>query len=117
MFCDIRDFTRHSPKCCPAEEKQVFPQQVFLAHEFRAHPGLMGESVDKIMGDCVMGLFPEGRAAVAAAVDMRLRLQEFQPGDVLRGETQDQERDPGIAKGEGDARQLHGSFEKLSIAP
>jgi len=74
MFCDIREFTRLT-EVLSAEEKQIFLNRYFslITGPILAHGG----EVDKIMGDCVMGLFPDGKAAVGAAMDMRLSLQEF----------------------------------------
>ena len=108
MFCDIRDFTRLTEILTPYE-KQTFLNQYFsmMTHPI-AHNG--GE-VDKIMGDCVMGLFPSGSNPVQAAIDMRLELQKFNgkmyelgQHKILNG--------IGIAKGEV-MQGNFGSFEKL----
>jgi adenylate cyclase len=108
MFCDIRGFTRLT-EVLTAEEKQVFLNRYFslMTGPILAHGG----EVDKIMGDCVMGLFPDGRAAVAAAVDMRLRLQEFNREMYAAGKPKIR-NGIGIAKGEVMLGNF-GSFEKL----
>ena len=77
MFCDIRDFTRLTEVLTPYE-RQAFLNQYFT---MMTHPIVKnGGDVDKIMGDCVMGIFPDGAAAVQAAIDMRLELQRFNEG-------------------------------------
>jgi class 3 adenylate cyclase len=108
MFCDIRDFTRLT-EVLSAEEKQIFLNRYFslMTGPILAHGG----EVDKIMGDCVMGLFPDGRAAVAAAVEMRLRLQEFNREMYAAGKPKIR-NGIGIAKGEVMLGNF-GSFEKL----
>lgn len=74
LFCDIRDFTSLTEVLGP-REKQSFLNQYF-AMITRPIVDAGGE-VDKFMGDCVMGIFSDGRKAVQAAVEMRLRLQAF----------------------------------------
>jgi class 3 adenylate cyclase len=108
MFCDIREFTRLT-EVLSAQEKQVFLNRYFslMTGPIQAHGG----EVDKIMGDCVMGLFPDGRSAVAAAVDMRLRLQEFNREMYADGKPKIG-NGIGIAKGEVMLGNF-GSFEKL----
>ena len=108
MFCDIREFT-HLTEILTAEEKQAFLNQYFslMTAPILAHGG----EVDKIMGDCVMGLFPDGKAAVSAAVDMRLRLQEFNREMYAQGKPKIR-NGIGIAKGEVMLGNF-GSFEKL----
>lgn len=108
LFCDIRDFTRLT-EVLSAEEKQVFLNRYFslMTAPILAHGG----EVDKIMGDCVMGLFPDGKTAVAAAVDMRLRLQEFNREMYEQGKPKIR-NGIGIAKGEVMLGNF-GSFEKL----
>jgi class 3 adenylate cyclase len=108
MFCDIRDFTRLT-EVLTAEEKQGFLNRYFslMTAPILAHGG----EVDKIMGDCVMGLFPDGQAAVSAAVDMRLRLQEFNREMYEQGKPKIR-NGIGIAKGEVMLGNF-GSFEKL----
>jgi class 3 adenylate cyclase len=108
MFCDIRDFTRLT-EVLSAEEKQVFLNKYF---SLMTGPILAnGGEVDKIMGDCVMGLFPDGESAVAAAVEMRLRLQEFNR-EMYAGGRSKIGNGIGIAKGEVMLGNF-GSFEKL----
>ena len=108
MFCDIRDFTRLT-EVLSAGEKQVFLNKYFslMTGPILAHGG----EVDKIMGDCVMGLFPDGKAAVAAAVEMRLRLQEFNR-EMFAGGKPNIRNGIGIAKGQVMLGNF-GSFEKL----
>lgn len=108
MFCDIRDFTRLT-EVLSAEEKQVFLNRYFslMTGPILAHGG----EVDKIMGDCVMGIFPDGRSAVAAAVDMRLRLQEFNREMYAAGKPKIR-NGIGIARGEV-MQGNFGSYEKL----
>ncbi len=108
MFCDIRDFTRLTEIFTPYE-KQTFLNQYF---SMMTHPIVQnGGEVDKIMGDCVMGLFPPGSNPVQAAIDMRLELQKFNAKmyelgqhKILNG--------IGIARGEV-MQGNFGSFEKL----
>ncbi len=108
MFCDIREFTQLT-EVLTAEEKQIFLNRYFslMTGPIQAHGG----EVDKIMGDCVMGLFPDGRAAVAAALDMRLRLQEFNKEMFAQGKPKIR-NGIGIAKGEVMLGNF-GSTEKL----
>jgi class 3 adenylate cyclase len=74
LFCDIRDFTALT-EVLGAKDKQSFLNEYFA---MMTRPIVRnGGEVDKIMGDCVMGIFPDGRSAVLAAVHMRLQLQEF----------------------------------------
>lgn len=70
-----------------------------------------GGEVDKIMGDYVMGLFPDGDCAVRAAVDMRLQLQEFNQKQFVLGQPKVR-NGIGIAKGEVMLGNF-GSYEKL----
>lgn len=108
MFCDIRDFTRLT-EILSAGEKQEFLNRYF---SMMTRPILeCGGEVDKIIGDCVMGLFPDGRAAVNAATGMRLRLQEFNRDMYAQGKPMIR-NGIGIAKGEVLAGNF-GSFEKL----
>ncbi len=74
MFCDIRDFTYLTEILTPYE-KQTFLNQYFtlMNHAIVNNEG----EVDKIVGDCIMGLFPNGRAAVHAALAMRKALHTF----------------------------------------
>lgn len=108
MFCDIRDFT-HLTEVLSAEGKSAF-----LNHYFSLMTGPIienGGEVDKIMGDCVMGLFPDGRKAVMAAMAMRMRLQEFNREMFAQGKPKIR-NGIGIAKGEVMMGNF-GSFEKL----
>jgi class 3 adenylate cyclase len=108
MFCDIRDFT-HLTEVLDAEEKSLFLNQYFslMTGPITSNGG----EVDKIMGDCVMGLFPDGRKAVKAAVEMRLRLQDFNREMFAQGKPKIR-NGIGIAKG-GVMLGNFGSFEKL----
>jgi class 3 adenylate cyclase len=108
MFCDIRDFTRLTEVLTPYE-RQTFLNQYFT---MMTHPIVKnGGEVDKIMGDCVMGVFPDGAAAVQAAIDMRLELQKFNEGMYQAGSPMIR-NGIGIAKGEV-MQANFGSFEKL----
>ncbi len=108
LFCDIRDFTRLTEKLT-SDARLDFLNEYFslMTQPIRKHGG----EVDKIMGDCVMGLFPDGRSAVLAAVEMRLHLQEFNRGMIAAG-TPKICNGIGIAKGEVILGNF-GSFEKL----
>jgi hypothetical protein len=70
-----------------------------------------GGEVDKIMGDCVMGVFPDGRRAVLAALDMRRELDRFNAG-FLASEQPRIRNGIGIAKGEVVLGNF-GSYQKL----
>jgi len=108
MFCDIRDFTRLTEVLNPYE-KQTFLNQYFT---MMTHPIVKnGGEVDKIMGDCVMGVFPDGDCAVRAAIDMRLELQKFNHGMFSLGSPMIR-NGIGIAKGEV-MQGNFGSYEKL----
>ncbi|MEO6097377.1 MAG: adenylate/guanylate cyclase domain-containing protein [Fibrobacteria bacterium] len=108
MFCDIREFTRLTEVLNPYE-KQTFLNQYF---SMMTHPIVRnGGEVDKIMGDCVMGLFPDGDCAVKAAIDMRLELQKFNEGMFGAGNPMIRN---GIGIAKGDVMQGNfGSFEKM----
>jgi class 3 adenylate cyclase len=108
LFCDIRDFTTLTEILSPYE-KQTFLNQYFT---MMTHPIVKnGGEVDKIMGDCVMGLFPDGDSAIRAAVDMRLQLQGFNQKMYTLGQPKIR-NGIGIAKGEVMLGNF-GSFEKL----
>ncbi len=108
MFCDIRDFTKLTEVLTPYE-RQMFLNQYF---SMMTRPIVdNGGEVDKIMGDCVMSVFPDGDKAVSAAISMRLELQKF-------NETMFAVNSPiirnGIGIAKGDVMQGNfGSFEKL----
>lgn len=108
MFCDIRDFTQLTEVLNPFE-RQTFLNQYFT---MMTHPIVQnGGEVDKIMGDCVMGVFPDGAKAAQAAIDMRLELQSFNLE--MFGLNQPMIRNGiGIAKGEV-MQGNFGSYEKL----
>ena len=108
LFCDIRDFTSLTESLNPYE-RQTFLNQYFT---MMTHPIVRnGGEVDKIMGDCVMGVFPDGGSAVQAAIDMRLQLQEFNQRMYKDGQPKIR-NGIGIAKGEVMLGNF-GSFEKL----
>lgn len=108
MFCDIRDFTRLTEELSPYE-RQTFLNQYF---SMMTHPIVKnGGEVDKIMGDCVMSVFPDGATAVQAAIDMRLELQRFNEESFRTGSPMIR-NGIGIAKGEV-MQANFGSFEKL----
>jgi class 3 adenylate cyclase len=95
LFCDLRDFTALTEILGP-QEKLVMLNRYF---SLMTHPMVeAGGEVDKIMGDCVMGLFPDGRSAAAAAMGMRLRLQECNAELIARGKPRIR-NGIGIAKG------------------
>lgn len=108
LFCDIREFTHLTEILAPREK------QTFLNHylSMMTHPIVEnGGEVDKIMGDCVMGIFPDGRSATLAAVDMRLQLQDFNRKMFLEGKPKIR-NGIGIAKGPVMLGNF-GSYEKL----
>lgn len=108
LFCDIREFTSLTEVLNPYE-KQTFLNQYFT---MMTHPIVKnGGEVDKIMGDCVMGIFPDGDSAVRAAIDMRLQLQDFN-GKMFKIGQPKIRNGIGIAKGEVMMGNF-GSFEKL----
>jgi class 3 adenylate cyclase len=108
LFCDIRDFTQLTEVLNPYE-KQTFLNQYFT---MMTHPIVEnGGEVDKIMGDCVMGIFPDGKKAVQAAIGMRLELQKFNQKMYAMGQHLIR-NGIGIAKGEVMVGNF-GSFEKL----
>jgi class 3 adenylate cyclase len=108
MFCDIRDFTRLTEVLTP-HERQAFLNRYFtmMTRPIVANGG----EVDKIMGDCVMGVFPEGASAVRAAIGMRLELQKFNEGMYRAGSNMIRN---GIGVAKGEVMQANfGSYEKL----
>ncbi len=108
MFCDIRDFTRLTEILSPYEK------QNFLNHYFSIMtlPIIKnGGEVDKIIGDSLMGVFPDGANAVQAALAMRLELQKFNAGMYAAGSPKIR-NGIGIAKGEV-MQGNFGSFEKM----
>ena len=108
LFCDIRDFTSLT-ESLSAHERQAFLNQYFT---MMTHPIIQnGGEVDKIMGDCVMGVFPDGDRAVRAAIEMRLQLQDFN-GEMFRKGQPKIRNGIGIAKGEVMMGNF-GSHEKL----
>jgi class 3 adenylate cyclase len=108
MFCDIREFTRLTEVLTPFE-RQTFLNKYFT---MMTQPiAKNGGEVDKIMGDCVMGVFPDGAAAVQAAIDMRLELQAFNQSMYRSGAALIR-NGIGIAKGEV-MQANFGSIEKL----
>jgi adenylate cyclase len=70
-----------------------------------------GGEVDKIMGDCVMGVFSNGAQAIQASIDMRLQLQTFNE-EMYKTDKPKIRNGIGIAKGEV-MQGNFGSFEKL----
>jgi class 3 adenylate cyclase len=108
MFCDIRGFTKLTETLNPYE-RQVFLNQYF---SMMTRPIVAaGGEVDKIMGDCVMSVFPDGATAVAAAIAMRLELQKFNR-DMFAAGSPMIRNGIGIAKGEVMLGNF-GSYEKL----
>ena len=108
MFCDIRDFTGLTEVLTPAQ-KQSLLNEYFTRMTGPIHKH--GGEVDKIMGDCVMGIFPDGLAAAGAALGMRRHLGEFNAKLALSG-MRPFRNGIGIAKGEV-MQANFGSMEKL----
>ncbi|HLP42442.1 MAG TPA: adenylate/guanylate cyclase domain-containing protein [Fibrobacteria bacterium] len=108
LFCDIRDFT-HLTEILTPLEKQHFLNKYLTMMTYPIVEN--GGEVDKIMGDCVMGLFPDGDSAVRAAVDMRLQLQAFNSKMYAKGKPKIR-NGIGIAKGEVMLGNF-GCFQKL----
>lgn len=108
MFCDIRDFTGLTEILTPAQ-KQSLLNEYFTRMTGPIHKH--GGEVDKIMGDCVMGIFPDGLAAAGAALGMRRHLGEFNAKLALAGMPPIR-NGVGIAKGEV-MQGNFGSLEKL----
>jgi len=75
LFTDIRGFTSLSEGMTPDENFQFINTYLeFVEPSVDAHDGF----VDKFIGDAIMALFPDGAdKAVAAAIDMRRRLGDF----------------------------------------
>jgi class 3 adenylate cyclase len=108
MFCDIRDFTKLTETLTPYE-RQMFLNQYF---SMMTRPIVEnGGEVDKIMGDCVMSVFPDGCKAVQAAIAMRLELHKFNEA-MFAAQSPMIRNGIGIAKGEV-MQGNFGSFEKL----
>lgn len=82
MFCDIRDFTGLTEVLTPAQKQSLLNEYfTLMTGPIHKHGG----EVDKIMGDCVMGIFPDGLAAAGAALGMRRHLGEFNARLALAG--------------------------------
>ncbi|MDB5106302.1 MAG: family 3 adenylate cyclase [Fibrobacteres bacterium] len=108
MFCDIREFTKLTETLTPYE-RQMFLNQYF---SMMTRPIVdNGGEVDKIMGDCVMSIFPDGDKAVKAAIAMRLELHRFNE-TMFAAQSPMVRNGIGIAKGEV-MQGNFGSFEKL----
>jgi adenylate cyclase len=75
LFSDIRSFTAMSEKMTPQENIDFINSYlVQVSPVIRDHGGF----IDKFIGDAIMALFPERPDdAVAAALDMRIALGEF----------------------------------------
>jgi len=75
LFTDIRGFTSLSEGMTPDENFRFINTYLeFVEPSVDAHDGF----VDKFIGDAIMALFPDGAdKAVAAAIDMRKRLGDF----------------------------------------
>lgn len=74
MFADIRNFTGLSEKCSPMETVVLLNSYFDVMNRSIIRNG--GE-IDKLIGDCIMALFGDVRSSVAAAIDMRILLREF----------------------------------------
>ncbi len=108
LFCDIRDFTQLTEILGPKDKQTFLNRYLSLMTQPIVENG--GE-VDKIIGDCVMGIFPDGRGATLAAVQMRLQLQGLNRGMFLEGKTKIR-NGIGVAKGPVMLGNF-GSYEKL----
>lgn len=83
LICDMRNFTPRTSKMVDAEVQAQFINKYFemmIAPVFKA-----GGEVDKLMGDAIMAVFPDGRSALTAALDMRKRLQVYNKQLVFAG--------------------------------
>ncbi len=108
LFCDIRGFTRLTEILGPRDKQEFLNRYLSLMTQPIVENG--GE-VDKIIGDCVMGIFPDGRGATLAAVGMRLQLQDLNRRMFVEGKPMIR-NGIGIAKGPVMLGNF-GSYEKL----
>ncbi|MEO5366752.1 MAG: response regulator [Magnetococcus sp. WYHC-3] len=77
MFSDIRSFTSFSESITPADNFRFINS--YLGHMgpiIRKHDGF----VDKYLGDGIMALFEEPENAVRTAIEMSLRLHQYNAG-------------------------------------
>ncbi|KMQ52713.1 Adenylate cyclase [Chitinispirillum alkaliphilum] len=75
LICDMRDFTPQTSAMDDAENQAQFINKYF---EMMINPVFEFDGeVDKLMGDAVMAVFPDGDKAVSAGVEMRKRLQIY----------------------------------------
>ncbi|MFP4014098.1 MAG: adenylate/guanylate cyclase domain-containing protein [Chitinispirillaceae bacterium] len=83
LICDMRNFTPLTSKMVNAEAQAEFINlyyRMMIEQVFEA-----GGEVDKLMGDAVMALFPNGRAALDAAMKMRLTLKDYNRKQIEAG--------------------------------
>jgi len=85
LFSDIRSFTTLSERMTPDENFRLLNSYLSrMAPVIRESGGI----IDKYIGDSIMALFPGSPAeAVAAALRMRLALQEYNDGRIRVGYT------------------------------
>jgi class 3 adenylate cyclase len=75
MICDMRNFTPWSSQVMDPEAQAQFLSKYF---NMMMEPVFeCGGEVDKLMGDALMGVFPDGNRAIQAALKMRERLQVY----------------------------------------
>jgi class 3 adenylate cyclase len=75
LICDMRGFTPLTSEMVDAEMQTEFINTYF---ELMIKPVFSaGGEVDKLMGDAVMAVFPDGRKALHAALEMRDKLQFY----------------------------------------
>jgi len=75
LICDMRNFTPLTATMNDANVQAEFLNKYF---EMMIQPVFScGGEVDKLMGDAIMAIFPNGKAAIYAALKMRERLQIY----------------------------------------
>ncbi|MDG5814410.1 adenylate/guanylate cyclase domain-containing protein [Chitinispirillales bacterium ANBcel5] len=83
LICDMRNFTPLTSAMMNAEVQAQFINKYF---EMMINPVFeAGGEVDKLMGDAIMAVFPDGASAVTAALEMRRRLQIYNKQLVFAG--------------------------------
>lgn len=83
LICDMRGFTPLTSEMVDAEIQAQFINKYF---EMMIEPVFnAGGEVDKLMGDAIMAVFPDGRKALKAALEMRNKLQTYNKQLVFAG--------------------------------
>ncbi len=83
LICDMRNFTPLTSIMNNAEVQAQFINKYF---EMMINPVFeAGGEVDKLMGDAVMAIFPDGLSAVTAALKMRTLLQSYNERMIYAG--------------------------------